>query len=241
MTRILLLLVLAMPLPAGAQVMLPTLPQANVEGIPYSLPTGGTTFTPTNSAAFQTALNNAKLGDVIILQAGTTYTGPFTLPNKGAGTNWIYVISSALASLPAAGNRVSPSHAANMPKVVIASTANASILDTVNGTHHYRFVGIEFRPSNTSGSGTNSMLQIGNNESVSANLPHHIIFDRCYIHGNGTNIRRGLVLNGDHLAAINNHISDFHDQGSDTQAVLVTNARGPIPSRTITSTPRART
>ena len=229
MTRILLLLLLAMPLPAGAQVTLPTLPQASVEGIAYSLPSGGTTHNPTNSSQFQTALNTAALGDVIVLQAGTTYTGPFTLPNKGAGTNWIYVISSALASLPAAGNRVSPSAAANMPKVVVAVTGGgASIFNTVNGTHHYRFVGIEFRPVETSGGGTNSMIQIGNGESVSANLPHHIIFDRCYIHGNGTNVVRGLALNGDHLAAINNHISDFHAQGADTQAVWVYNSRGPI-------------
>src|SRR2546428_8861198 len=77
----------------GAQgaATLPTLPQATVDTT-YSLPTG-TTRTAANSAAFATALTNAALNDVIVLTAGVTYTGPFTLPNKTSRSGRIYILS----------------------------------------------------------------------------------------------------------------------------------------------------
>src|SRR4051812_37822941 len=66
-----------------------------------------TTFPPSPATAFQSAINSSQLGDTIVLQAGTTYTGWFTLPNKTTGSGWVTITSSALASLPAAGVRVS--------------------------------------------------------------------------------------------------------------------------------------
>lgn len=64
----------------------PVLPPVLVDTT-YALPTGGTTHTPANSAAFAAALTAAALGDVIVLAAGTTYTGPFVLPDKGRTTS----------------------------------------------------------------------------------------------------------------------------------------------------------
>ena len=54
---------------------------------------------------FQTALNQARRGDIIQVAANERFTGPFELPDKGAGTGWVYVVSSALARLPGPGNR----------------------------------------------------------------------------------------------------------------------------------------
>ncbi|MGB7157010.1 MAG: hypothetical protein WBD40_03020 [Tepidisphaeraceae bacterium] len=73
--------------------------------------------TPTTAAQFQTALNAAALGDDIILQAGTTYVGQFTLPNKTSGSGWITIKSSNLSSLPGEGVRVSPADAVNMARL----------------------------------------------------------------------------------------------------------------------------
>src|SRR5204863_8288513 len=42
----------------------------------------------------QAALDDAKPGDVIVLDAGGTYEGPFRLPRKD-GDGWILVTSSA--------------------------------------------------------------------------------------------------------------------------------------------------
>ena len=126
----------------------------------------------TTEPDFQTALNDAQPGDVIILQAGTTYLAPlgggFVLPSKAVpnpappGFNpWIYIRSSAYASLLPPGSRVSPSQANLMPKIVTQDEQPAIHTGydrSINWVadypcspspgdgcpaHHYRFVGIE--------------------------------------------------------------------------------------------------
>jgi len=210
----------------GAQgaATLPTLPQATVDTT-YSLPTG-TTHRPANSAAFATALTNAALNDVIVLTAGVTYTGPFTLPNKTTGSGWIYIVSSALGSLPPVGARVGIADGANMP-VITASAPNSAIV-TADTAHHFRFVGIQFQP------GSGSVLQtgvvvLGNSDTSTATLPHHIIFDRCYLHGDATNGgRRGIAVNGDYIGVVESYISNFWEAGSDSNAIWGYNGRGPF-------------
>lgn len=203
---------------------LPTLPQSEVDTT-YSLPTG-TTHVCTTGAQFATALTNAALNDVIELQAGNTFTGPFTLPNKTSGSGWIYIVSSALASLPASGTRVTASDASNMPEIT-ASSGN-SVFTTANTAHHLRLVGLHIHPA----SGTSldaSTVAIGGNTAVEANIPHHIIVDRCYIHGDATlGARRGVEMDGDNVAVIECHISDFKQTGNDTQACWAYNCHGPL-------------
>ena len=52
----------------------------------YSPPSGAT-ITVAAGGNLQAALNSAQLGTTIVLQAGATYTGPFTLPAK-TGSGW---------------------------------------------------------------------------------------------------------------------------------------------------------
>src|SRR2546427_11145562 len=88
---------LLLPVPGVAQTTLPQLPQVFLDTT-YVSPTGSVI----NVAAggdFQAALNAAAPGSIIVLQAGATYVGNFTLPPKSA-TGWIYIQSSALSSLP---------------------------------------------------------------------------------------------------------------------------------------------
>ncbi|PYX23748.1 MAG: hypothetical protein DMG87_04895, partial [Acidobacteria bacterium] len=62
--------------------------------------------------SLQTALNNAQCGDTIALQAGATFSGSFTLPAKACDDqHWITIRTSALASLPAEGTRITPCYA----------------------------------------------------------------------------------------------------------------------------------
>src|SRR6185295_5173970 len=76
----------------------PTLP--TLLNTAYSAPTGSIISVPAGGN-FQTALNNAQPGDQIVLAAGATYTGNFTLPVK-SGSAWIIIRSSAAdANLPA--------------------------------------------------------------------------------------------------------------------------------------------
>src|SRR5258708_4443024 len=58
----------------------------------------------------QTALTNAQAGDTIQLAPGATYTGNFTMPNKG-GSETI-TLQTSPAGLPGDGARVSPADAA---------------------------------------------------------------------------------------------------------------------------------
>ncbi len=81
----------------------------------YQIPIGGKTWAVHAAAQLAASLVSSQPGDVIVLDAGATYTGNFTFPAK-TGTGWIYVISSKLANLPA-GVRVSPASTSQMPKL----------------------------------------------------------------------------------------------------------------------------
>jgi hypothetical protein len=203
---------------------LPALPAVYLDTTPVA-PTG-TTITVNAGGDFQAALNAAQPGDVIALQPGAVFTGPFTLPNK-SGTGWITIRSAtADSNLPPPGTRVTPAHAAVMPKLQGPNTQAA--ITTAAGAHHYRFVGVEFRPA--SGMYTYGLIVLGTaQESTVSVLPSNIIFDRCYIHGDtATGGKRGIALNSRSTAIIDSHLSDWKGQGQDTQAIGGWNGPGPF-------------
>src|SRR3970040_680229 len=73
----------------------------------------GTVHQVPSQKTFAQALLDVVRGDIIEVEAGTTHTGNFQLDIK-TGTGWIIVRSSAHASLPALGSRVTTAHTANM-------------------------------------------------------------------------------------------------------------------------------
>ena len=94
-------------------------------------------------ADLQAALNDAKPGDTLVLDAGAVYSGGFVLPKK-SGDGWIIVRSTAESQLPPAGTRVAPDkHARHMPRLVTPNN-NTPALRTEPGAHHWRFIGVEF-------------------------------------------------------------------------------------------------
>ncbi len=119
------------------------------------------TITVPAGGDFQAALNSANGGDTIVLQAGATYptASGFTLPNKGSGTQMITIQSSALGSLPAAGYRVHPSDAGQMPKLVLTAVNGSPVMGTAEAAHHYQFMGIEFALA--PGVWTSEMVRLG--------------------------------------------------------------------------------
>jgi len=206
----------------GFAAQLPTLPLATINTT-YAPPSGNT-ITVNSGGSFQSALNSAQLGDTIVLQAGATFTGPFNLPNKTSGSGWIYIRSSAYSSLPVPGTRVGPADAANMPKLVASGD---SVITTSSNAHHYRFVGIEFKP--TSGSFLYNLISIGNSETSASALPNNITFDRCYIHGDSSvGGRRGVAMDGNSIAVIDSYVSGFKESGADSQALWAHNSQGPF-------------
>lgn len=199
----------------------PELPRLYVDTM--SAPRTGRTIPVQAGGDFQSALDASQPGDVIVLEGGAVFTGPFTLPNK-PGSSWITIRSdTSERSLPA-GTRATPSHATGMPKL---TTGHGSVLTTEPGAHHYRFVGIEIQPRE--GVFLYNLVLLGHNETSVENLPHHIIFDRCYLHGDpkkGT--RRGIAMNGRYIAVVDSYLSDFKEVGQDSQAILGWSGTGPF-------------
>lgn len=219
----------------------PALPQHKVDTA-YA-PVKGKILRVRRGGNFQAALDTAKPGDVIELAAGATFTGPFVLPVK-PGSQWIVVRSSAEDRLPAPGIRVNPTHAGAMPKLVAAA---GPVLMTKPGAHHYRFIGLEIclapcsdvsdreasRSLRQRATGREhsrqTLVALGTTEKSVEHLPHHIIFDRCYLHGDAKyGARRGIAMNSRHTAVIDSYLSDFKTVGEDSQAIGGWNGSGPF-------------
>jgi hypothetical protein len=215
----------------------------------YTAPRGQT-LTVHQGGDFQAALNAARAGDTITLEPGAVFTGPFTLPAK-RGAAWIVVRTGTPdSSLPAPGQRIDPSYASVLPKLVAA--ADTPVLSTEPGAHHYRFIGIEIHPV-TDGAvsgrqmaravrnlikgeeitqalrySNQTLVQLGANRQRDVQVPHHLIFDRCYLHGGERGARRGIALNSSHTAVIDSYLSDFKTVGEDSQALAGWNGPGPF-------------
>ncbi len=230
MKRLALLLTLALTMTVEAKKVivkvggyLPSVPRVSVDTT-YTTPSG-TNIPAANSGAFTSALSSASPGDIITLTAGVTYTGTFTLPNKG-GSTYIYIISSGLASLPASGTRIATSDVSNMPLINGPSpTEPAIVCDTT--AHHFRFVGIRF--GSETGEANNGLVRLGTgSETSTSQFPHHIILDRCIVRGDPTTGgRRGVLLSGNYLAVTECYIYDWKLDGTDTQAVAGWTGNGP--------------
>jgi hypothetical protein len=188
---------------------------------------GRRTITVGPRDSLQAALNAAQYGDVIVLQAGTAYTGSFELPLKN-GTGEI-VIQSSRASELAENVRVTPAKSALFAK--LQTTNEEPVLKTAAGAHHYRFVGIEFSTSTPSVK-VYDLIRLGGGRREQKTLdsvPHHLVIDRCYIHGfNTQDVQRGISLNSAETTISNSYISEIHGVGYDTQAIAGWNGPGPF-------------
>jgi hypothetical protein len=209
----------ASPAPPEA---LPELPREYVDTAVVQ-PTGKVLNVPAGGD-LQTALQRAQPGDVITLAPGATYRGPFTAPKK-AGDGWITVRTGAPDSaLGPVGRRIGPAQSQQMPRLTAGS---GSVLALAPGAHHYRFIGLEISP--TPGTFLYNVVGPSSEARQDADQPHHIIFDRCYLHGDpAKGSRRGIALNGRHMAVIHSHLSDFKESGADTQALAGWNGSGPF-------------
>lgn len=193
----------------------------------FGVEASGTTITVKAGGDLQAAIDRAKAGDTILLQPGAVYKGSFKLPNK-AGNEFVTIRTSAPdAQLPPADTRLDPKkYAAVLPKIISIVKSEPSITAT-NGAHHYRFIGIEFGPTVE---GLYNIIQLGTTEEKTIDeLPHHIEFDRVYIHGSPTEgQRRGIAANGRYLKIQNSYFSDFKREGEESQAIGVWGTDGHI-------------
>jgi len=189
--------------------------------------TSGTTWIVNGGGDLQGAINNAQPGDTILLEAGATFTGNFVLPLKG-GASYITIRSSAADSaLPGPATRIGPGYAPQLPKIRSANSSPA--LSTAAAAHHFRLQTLEFL-ANYQGYG--DILDLGDGSSLQntlAAVPHDLIVDRVYIHGDATlGQKRGIGLHSASTSVINSYIADIKAVGQDSQAVCGWNGPGPF-------------
>jgi hypothetical protein len=171
----------------------------------------------------QAAIDEAHPGDLIELESGATFQGPFRLRPKD-GDGWIQIGSTTPPSLLSAGSHVSPPAAGGMPKLV---ASEGSVITAEPASHHYRLVGLEIAPAD--GVFLHELVQLGRAETRVSDLPHHIVIDRCYVHGDRQlGARRGIALNSRDTAIVHSYLSDFKEVGADSQAIAGWNGTGPF-------------
>ena len=154
----------------------------------------------------QAAIDAAAYGDTILLRAGQTFVGHYTLRAK-SGTGVIVIRSDAADSgLPAAGTRLVPStRGGSTPLSQLAriigrggAYKTAPLLRTEPGAHGYVIHFIDF--DGVAHLGYETLIQIG--ADTTAAPPYDITFDRVYVHGDRyKGQKRGFTLNGTHSAS----------------------------------------
>jgi hypothetical protein len=200
------------------------LPRVLVQSALVSTPSPGKSWTVPAGGNVQTAVNNAKCGDTIYLQAGATYTGTLTLPAKACDSqHWITIRTNAPDSaLPGAAARMTPCYAGvsslpgrpsfncSAPKKVLAKIVyngnNWYPLYVSDGANHYRIIGLEI----TRTPGPNviyGLIFIRNTFRAD-----HLVFDRLWIHGTpNSDTGHGVHLGGSqYVAVVDSYINDIH-------------------------------
>ncbi len=196
-------------------------------------PPVGTTWAAHTSSDLSNALVSAQPGDTIVLDAGVIYSGNFTLPAKNnPNQKWLYIESSALSALPAPGTRVSPTDAANMPKIVTPNVNNA--FNIAAGGGYVRFVGIEIYSTSTYGANPTHTPWPINGLSyylLWSGGATQVTVDRCYLHGSDTQDVMhavGAGANSSYVAVIDSDIQDIHGWTYDSQAFAAFASPGPF-------------
>jgi hypothetical protein len=225
------------------------LPRAFVRSSIADTPAHGKRWAVKSSDDLHAILKQANCGDTIQLQAGTTFTGVFTLPAKDCDdSKWIVIRSSASdASLPSEGTRITPCYAgvASLPgrpplnctstqkvmATLMASKSSGPVL-LASGANHYR-LGPGLEITRTASTGINYNL-ITPQESAPAD---HIIVDRDWVHGTAQDeTTRGVYLSGITYAAIvDSYFNDFHciaGIGGCTDSQTIAGGLGDLPQGT---------
>ena len=181
----------------------------------------------------QAAIDAAAYGDTILLRAGATFVGHYTLRAK-SGSGLIVIRSDAADSdLPAAGVRLVPStRGGTIPLTRLAriigkggAYKTAPLLRTEPGARGYVLRFIDF--DGASHLGYETLVQIGEDTAVAP--PSGITLDRVYIHGDRyKGQKRGITLNGKDVHVLNSYISDIKAVNADSQAINGYNGAGPF-------------
>jgi hypothetical protein len=182
----------------------------------------GSTHNVTTGAEFSTALTNATYGDEIVIAAGTTITGEFTIPNKSWSSGWITVrVANASSNLPS-GTRIVAGDATDMA-TIRATSGGGKPLTFAASASHWRFIGLII--TNESGVTNQSALidltPSGGSWSSVATAVNNIAFDRCWIKGQTAagEQRHGIALGGENIAVVDCRFTGLKENGGESHDI----------------------
>ncbi len=205
-----------------------TLPRTTLSTDVADTPRSGRTIVCTTAAEFTAALADIQAGDWIKLTAGATFSGNFNITLGGTAGNWVWIDTTGSKPAEFTTFLGDDDKAVYTPPNI--QTPNGVAVLTLSGANakYLRFMGLEFTAP-TSNTSCNTLIKLGlGSETNAADLPSHLIFDRCYIHGHDTlEARRGIALNSASTAVIDSSVTNWHSTGFDTQAILGWNGPGP--------------
>ena len=155
----------------------------------------GNEITVNANGNLQQALDSAKCGDTIVIDAGATFLTTaedgFVFPSKSGGpctgtaADTITVRTANVKNLPATGQRVGINDNKNMAKLVTAGPYPA--ISFAANSRFWKLIGIEVTTT-ADPQYASFLVFVGTNVGFSQ-LPSDVTFDRCYIHSqeDGTN------------------------------------------------------
>nr|AHZ45572.1 VCBS [uncultured bacterium] len=197
-----------------------------IAGFVMAPPVAAQTILVPAGGDLQAALDVVQPGGTVLVEAGATFAGKYTIgPKVNPDGLYITLRSSAdPADLPAPGVRMTPAYAHLLPK--IRSTDTLQGLHILPGASYWRLECLEF-PANVNGAG--DILRVGSHlETVAANQPHHIILDRLYVHGDAAiGQRNGVVAHAADFVLRDSYISDIKQPTVETHAFTSYNGPGP--------------
>ncbi|MGH9513716.1 MAG: hypothetical protein ACRD2U_16425 [Terriglobales bacterium] len=224
------------------------LPRVYVQSSVSATPAPGRVLEVHASDNLQTAIDGAKCGDTLKLEAAATFRGVFRLPAKPCDdSHWIIIRTSAPdASLPPEGTRISPCYAgvASLPgrpdfhcataknvlaKIEFDGDGGSGPILFLPHANHYRLIGLEITRGNPQFHVRN-LIQPKNPEDTA----DHLVFDRLWLHGTAEDeTKGGIHLSGTtFVAVVDSYFTDFHciaRKGSCTDAQAINGGGGDEP------------
>ena len=122
---------------------------------------------------------------------------------------------------------MTPAYAGSLAQV--RSTQAGPAFATSGAATYWRLMFLEILPSvSTSSANLIELGGVGQKQDSSTEVPHHLVIDRCYIHGVPAYVqRRGIALNSGDTQILNSYISEIKGAGWETQAIAGWNGPGP--------------